>query len=81
MPIFSKAGMEVLFIHIPKTGGTTIEESFCAERFSMSYRRGGYYGPILGFDRDNGCPPQHMHAPLLEKHMSHLRRPRQSGDG
>jgi hypothetical protein len=39
----------------------------------MSYRRGGRHGQILAFDRHNGCPPQHMHATLLERHLSHLR--------
>jgi len=35
----------------------------------MELRRGGVFGPLNGFDRANGCFPQHMHAALLERHL------------
>lgn len=71
MPIFSKRAVDVLFIHIPKAAGTTVEEVFCNHFFSMAYRRGGRYGPTIAFDHQNGCSPQHMHAALLETHFQH----------
>lgn len=70
MPIFTKNDVSVLFIHIPKTGGTTIEDTFQKNGFEMTFRRGGAYGPRIDFDRDNGCSPQHMHAALLERHFA-----------
>lgn len=63
--------MDVLFIHIPKAAGTTIEDTFCKNDFDTSLRRGGQFGKKLGFDIKNKCSPQHMHATLLERHLGH----------
>lgn len=70
MPIFRKNDVSVLFIHVPKTGGTTIEDTFLANGYQMTFRRGGRYGPRNAFDEENGCSPQHMHAALLERHFA-----------
>lgn len=70
MPIFSRNEKRILFIHIPKAAGTTIEEAFVSAGYDMSYRRGGRYGPFNDFDKQNRCSPQHMHAKLLEKHFA-----------
>ncbi|PWE18732.1 hypothetical protein DDZ18_03830 [Marinicauda salina] len=67
MPVFEKNGRRLLYIHIPKTGGTTVEETLLANGHRMSYRRGGRYGPLTLEDRERGCSPQHMHAALLEE--------------
>jgi len=69
LPIFTKADERILFIHIPKAAGTTIEKLFVERGYAMDYRRGGVYGPLNEFDRQNGCSPQHLHAALLEKHL------------
>ena len=67
LPAFEKHDCKILFIHIPKTGGTTVEETFIENGFSMTYRRGGKYGPLSQDDKLRGCSPQHMHAELLAK--------------
>lgn len=69
MPIFTRANERILFIHIPKAAGTTIEKLFVEKGYSVDFRRGGIYGPLNDFDRQNGCSPQHLHATLLEKHL------------
>ncbi|WEG07907.1 sulfotransferase family 2 domain-containing protein [Microbacterium horticulturae] len=65
MPVFRKNGKNILFIHVPKCGGTSIENAF---------RDSGYVTEYL--DRKLGqksmnhlrtCSPQHMHAAQLEE--------------
>lgn len=70
MPIFTRDEQSVLFIHIPKTGGTTVEDTFVNNGYEMTYRRGGVYGKRTAFDQANGCSPQHMHAALLDQHFA-----------
>lgn len=65
MPILRKAGRNILFIHVPKTGGTTIERVF-----KDSGYRTLYLDSKVGPGSDNSlrrCSPQHMHAELLEQ--------------
>jgi hypothetical protein len=58
MPIFTKHNEEILFIHIPKTGGSYIEDAFSLtgyatfllDRVTKSYYR---------------ISPQHYHAEIL----------------
>lgn len=58
MPVFSKDGKVVLFVHVPKTGGRTIESRFQASGFALSYidMEAG------GLNRIRLCSPQHMDA-------------------
>lgn len=65
MPVFRKDGKNILFVHVPKCGGSSIENAF---------RDSGY--SVLGLDRSGGkksanyqrvCSPQHMHADLLQR--------------
>ena len=72
MPVFRRGTECVLFIHIPKAAGTSIENLFVSQGYRMEFRRGGVHGPLNAFDRANGCSPQHMHAALLERHFQDL---------
>ncbi|WP_444958057.1 sulfotransferase family 2 domain-containing protein [Microbulbifer sp. ZKSA002] len=57
MPIYFKGDKELLFIHIPKCGGSTIEKHL------LEVASGGHlFNPRKG---DLPCCPQHFHAPLL----------------
>lgn len=60
MPIFTIKGRSYLFIHIPKTGGSSIEDAL-APHVETTFR---YNGVPAGFP----CPPQHLHyAELISR--------------
>lgn len=65
MPIFRRNDQNILFVHIPKTGGTSLERTFVAAGFEMLYRD-GETGPG-SVNSLRTVPPQHMHAELLEQ--------------
>lgn len=65
MPTFHKEGQTILYVHVPKTGGTSIELFFENQGFQTEY-----------LDRSSGpqslnevrkCSPQHMHGTTLAK--------------
>ncbi len=63
MPIFHKEGKTILFIHIPKTGGTFVEALF---------KRNGYAIEFLAHGNNSGflnnvmrISPQHLHLDVL----------------
>jgi hypothetical protein len=65
MPLLLSTDRSVLFVHIPKTGGSTIERLFVKSGYTMHLRetrRGG--SPALPFRR---CSPQHLQASLLQE--------------
>ncbi|WP_460465946.1 sulfotransferase family 2 domain-containing protein [Arthrobacter pigmenti] len=65
MPILRKDGRNILFIHVPKTGGTTIEKVF-----QNSGYRALYLDSKVGRGSVNSlrrCSPQHLHAELLRQ--------------
>ena len=62
MPLFTKADRSALYIHVPKTGGTSIEQFFIANGFAADYLDTGGTKSLNPFRR---CPPQHMHAEQL----------------
>ncbi|WP_182525555.1 sulfotransferase family 2 domain-containing protein [Nocardioides dongkuii] len=65
MPIFLRDGRAVLFVHVPKTGGTTIERLFTRSGWKMRYRATARTQPeVFPFLR---CSPQHYHAAVLEE--------------
>lgn len=64
MPVFIKDHFRVLFIHVPKTGGTAVEFFFEKNGWDMSFvDRGGKntLAPVMK------CSPQHFHAAILRE--------------
>ncbi|GAA1990915.1 hypothetical protein GCM10009718_30800 [Isoptericola halotolerans] len=67
MPIFTKDGRGVLFIHVPKTGGSSIEKHFVGAGWKMSYHDGRIgKGTVNDYRRTT---PQHMHAAMLRQNF------------
>jgi len=64
VPVFFKGSRRVLFIHVPKAGGTSIEAFFEANGFKTAYLdRGGSPESLNPVRRTS---PQHMQADLLQ---------------
>lgn len=64
MPVFRKDGRNILFIHVPKTGGSTIEEVFRSSGYQVMYLDGKMGPTAPNYFRK--CAPQHMNAEMLE---------------
>jgi hypothetical protein len=62
MPLFVKHNVAVLYIHVPKTGGSSIEHFFEQNGFHCEFRDAG---PGFCFNEYRHCSPQHMHAEQL----------------
>ncbi|TGN66234.1 hypothetical protein EXE59_21460 [Nocardioides eburneiflavus] len=63
MPVLLKAGIAALFVHVPKTGGTSIERFFVQNGWSLDWRDG-----VAGEGTLNSylkCSPQHVEARRL----------------
>jgi hypothetical protein len=60
MPIFTKNNERILFVHVPKTGGSYIEDAFALSGYTISL-----------LDRVSKCyfqiSPQHYHAKILDR--------------
>lgn len=59
MPVFVKNNLKVLYVHIPKTGGTYIEDLFRQNGFDVKFWESNLLGGALR------CSPQHYHYELL----------------
>jgi hypothetical protein len=59
MPLYNFSGAMVLFIHIPKAGGTTIE--FALSNYCMGLLDRNFKGEFFP------CSPQHFHAMIIDK--------------
>jgi hypothetical protein len=64
MPIFTKARQNILYVHVPKTGGSAIEALFRANGYTLNHFDDGVGGP-RSLSRVRRCSPQHHHAALL----------------
>ena len=64
MPVFFKEDTQILYIHVPKTGGTFIEKALLGNGFDMTYHDGSHRSGR--FNRILFCSPQHMHTEVLE---------------
>jgi hypothetical protein len=65
VPVFSKADRSVLFVHIPKAAGSTLERMFVRSGWKMALRETRKTHPQLMSLRR--CSPQHYHAALLQE--------------
>lgn len=63
MPIYTKPQVRCLFIHIPKTGGTSLENALQRLGWSEQLREDGPLDRVKHFK----VSPQHYHAQLLEQ--------------
>ncbi|WP_175539718.1 sulfotransferase family 2 domain-containing protein [Nocardioides exalbidus] len=63
MPIFTRDGRSILFVHVPKTGGTSVERMFIRAGWDVGLRATPHTHPAQS--RLHRISPQHLHAPLL----------------
>jgi hypothetical protein len=61
MPVFYRDDVRVLYVHVPKTGGTSLERFFRGNNFKMAYFDAG-----ASIAQVRWCSPQHMHAEMLK---------------
>ena len=61
MPIFTKNNVHILYVHVPKTGGTSVEKLFRNNKWRSSYKDTG-----SNLNRIRRCSPQHMHLEMLQ---------------
>ena len=64
MPVFIKDNMYVLYLHVPKTGGSTIVSFFKRNGFDIKYLDTGEPGTI---NKVTHCSPQHLHCADLAR--------------
>lgn len=65
MPVFVRDDRRVLFVHVPKTGGSAVEDAFRDDGWDVHFLdRTSRRHPAQQLRR---CSPQHMHAALLEQ--------------
>src|ERR1700722_5127549 len=64
MPVFQKNNVSILFVHIPKAGGTRVENFFRQLGWKVSLFDGGQVKPSL--NTVSWCSPQHFHATILK---------------
>ena len=65
VPVFTQHDRSVLFVHIPKAAGSTLERLFVRSGWAMALRETRKTHPQLMSVRR--CSPQHYHAALLEQ--------------
>jgi hypothetical protein len=64
MPVFLKDDKKVLFVHVPKTGGTTVERLFQRSGYVVKFRETAKMAPRMASVRR--VSPQHLHAEVLQ---------------
>ncbi len=65
VPVLTKAQQSVLFVHVPKAAGSTLERMFVRSGWKMTLRETRKTNPRLM--RLRRCSPQHYHAALLQE--------------
>lgn len=61
MPVFTKGDSNTLYIHVPKTGGSTIEGLFIRSGYEISFIR-SKHSPIFKVINSS---PQHYHSEII----------------
>ena len=65
VPVFTQRNRSVLFVHVPKAAGSTLERLFTRSGWDMSLRETRKTHPaVMPLRR---CSPQHYHAALLQE--------------
>ena len=68
MPVFAINGKSVLFIHVPKTGGTTVEKVLSQHGPMSLHSNGGCFrDQFRGGWLSKPIPLQHLHGALLRR--------------
>jgi hypothetical protein len=70
MPVFLRDDISVLYVHVPKTAGSSIAAFFQKNDFQVHHQD---LGGARSLNRYRRCSPQHMHA---EQILSHFRMER-----
>jgi hypothetical protein len=63
VPVFSRDGVNILYVHVPKTGGSPIEQLFANNGFALTELNRDIQPTSLNAFRL--CSPQHMHREQL----------------
>lgn len=67
MPVFTKNGQSVLFVHVPKTGGTSIDNMFLSSGWKRTYFLSKKARQQERHQHDlMRCSPQHMDSDQLK---------------
>jgi hypothetical protein len=67
MPVFNKDKKFLLYIHVPKAGGTSMEMLFQQNGWRIEYLDLNLKGK--SFNHVRICSPQHMHAEMLQQQL------------
>lgn len=67
MPVFNKDKKYLLYIHVPKTGGTSMEMLFQQNGWRSAYLDLNIKGK--SFNHVRICSPQHMHSEMLQQQL------------
>lgn len=62
MPVFTKDDQKILYVHVPKTAGSSVLNLFRDNGYEVSYFDEGSVRPFKGL-----CGSQHIHAELIEE--------------